>query len=168
MEVQALQKEIQTAFHQTLIGTVERVLCAGRSKKDPAVFAGRNEGNQVVNFRADGDCRRPVRRRRNHVRGPYSLGVRYPASGRPRNGPKRSDRSNRKNRLGLEAGFSKRSLRATRYSRCTATVTPATTIATMLMSLMRMFRLGPDVSLNGSPTVSPMTAALWAGEPLPP
>ena len=42
------------------------------------------------------------------------------------------------------------------------------TMATMLMSLMRMFRLGPAVSLKGSPTVSPMTAALWAGEPLPP
>ncbi len=42
------------------------------------------------------------------------------------------------------------------------------TMATMLMSLIRMFRLGPAVSLKGSPTVSPMTAALWAGEPLPP
>ena len=27
---------------------------------------------------------------------------------------------------------------------------------------------GPEVSLNGSPTVSPTTAALWASEPLPP
>ena len=27
---------------------------------------------------------------------------------------------------------------------------------------------GPAVSLNGSPTVSPMTAALWASLPLPP
>ncbi len=55
MDVQALQKEIQTAFHKTLIGRGERVLCTGRSKKDAAVFAGRNEGNQVVNFRADAD-----------------------------------------------------------------------------------------------------------------
>ena len=29
-------------------------------------------------------------------------------------------------------------------------------------------RAGPAVSLKGSPTVSPMTAALWASEPLPP
>jgi len=33
---------------------------------------------------------------------------------------------------------------------------------------MRMLREGPEVSLNGSPTVSPITAALWASEPLPP
>ena len=35
-------------------------------------------------------------------------------------------------------------------------------------SLMRMFREGPEVSLKGSPTVSPTTAALWHSEPLPP
>lgn len=36
------------------------------------------------------------------------------------------------------------------------------------ISLMRMFRDGPEVSFSGSPTVSPMTAALCASEPLPP
>jgi len=36
---------------------------------------------------------------------------------------------------------------------------------TIVISLMRMFRLGPDVSLNGSPTVSPTTLALWVSEP---
>jgi hypothetical protein len=36
------------------------------------------------------------------------------------------------------------------------------------ISLIRMFRLGPDVSLNGSPTVSPMTAALCGSERFPP
>ena len=45
-------------------------------------------------------------------------------------------------------------------NRLQATVNPAITIATMLISLIRIFRLGPDVSLNGSPTVSPTTAAL--------
>ena len=35
-------------------------------------------------------------------------------------------------------------------------------------SLMRMFREGPEVSLKGSPTVSPTTAALWHSEPLAP
>jgi len=47
------------------------------------------------------------------------------------------------------------------------TMRPANTTLTMLMSLMRMFRLGPEVSLNGSPTVSPTTPALWSSEPLP-
>ena len=36
----------------------------------------------------------------------------------------------------------------------------ASTKATMDMSLMRIFMEGPEVSLNGSPTVSPTTAAL--------
>lgn len=35
----------------------------------------------------------------------------------------------------------------------------------MAISLMRMFRLGPEVSLRGSPTVSPITAALCIYEP---
>lgn len=36
----------------------------------------------------------------------------------------------------------------------------------MAISLIKMFKLGPDVSLSGSPTVSPITAALWIYEPL--
>src|SRR4029077_11192853 len=40
--------------------------------------------------------------------------------------------------------------------------------ATRFMTLISGFRAGPAVSLNGSPTVSPMTAALWASDPLPP
>lgn len=31
-----------------------------------------------------------------------------------------------------------------------------------------MFRDGPDVSFSGSPTVSPITAATWQADPLPP
>ena len=38
----------------------------------------------------------------------------------------------------------------------------------MLISLIKIFNEGPDVSLNGSPTVSPTTVALWLAEPLPP
>ena len=38
----------------------------------------------------------------------------------------------------------------------------------MLMILMSGLTAGPAVSLYGSPTVSPVTAALWASEPLPP
>ena len=35
----------------------------------------------------------------------------------------------------------------------------------MAISLMRMLSAGPDVSLRGSPTVSPTTAALWMSVP---
>ena len=44
----------------------------------------------------------------------------------------------------------------------------AKTMETMDISLIKMFKLGPEVSLNGSPTVSPTTVALCAAEPLPP
>src|SRR5690606_38547536 len=37
---------------------------------------------------------------------------------------------------------------------------------TMDINLIRMFMEGPEVSLNGSPTVSPVTEALWASEHL--
>src|SRR5450830_303509 len=40
--------------------------------------------------------------------------------------------------------------------------------ATMLMILIKGLTAGPAVSLYGSPTVSPVTAALCASEPLPP
>ncbi len=41
--------------------------------------------------------------------------------------------------------------------------TRAPTREMMAISFMTMFSAGPDVSFSGSPTVSPMTAALWAG-----
>src|SRR5690554_182048 len=37
---------------------------------------------------------------------------------------------------------------------------------TIEVNLIRMFMEGPEVSLNGSPTVSPVTDALWASDPL--
>ena len=40
--------------------------------------------------------------------------------------------------------------------------------ATILMILISGLMAGPAVSLYGSPTVSPVTAALCASEPLPP
>ena len=43
---------------------------------------------------------------------------------------------------------------------------PAMTNATTEMSLSRMLREGPEVSLKGSPTVSPTTAALCGADPL--
>lgn len=36
---------------------------------------------------------------------------------------------------------------------------------TILISLIRMFSEGPEVSLKGSPTVSPTTTALWHSLP---
>ena len=39
---------------------------------------------------------------------------------------------------------------------------------TIAMTLIRMFISGPEVSLNGSPTVSPTTAAACVSEPFPP
>jgi len=41
-----------------------------------------------------------------------------------------------------------------------ATVSPAMTMLTIDISLIKMFRLGPEVSLKGSPTVSPTMVAL--------
>lgn len=64
------------------------------------------------------------------------------------------------NYFALELDFS--------YMRLNATVNPDITIATILISLIRIFRLGPEVSLKGSPTVSPIIAALCAFEPFPP
>src|SRR3989338_3209911 len=45
-----------------------------------------------------------------------------------------------------------------------ATITSATMFKILIIGLIA----GPAVSLYGSPTVSPVTAALWASEPLPP
>src|SRR5664280_675569 len=39
---------------------------------------------------------------------------------------------------------------------------------TRFITLINGLSAGPAVSLNGSPMVSPMTAALWASEPFPP
>jgi len=45
-----------------------------------------------------------------------------------------------------------------------ATISSATMFRILIIGLIA----GPAVSLYGSPTVSPVTAAWWAGEPLPP
>lgn len=45
---------------------------------------------------------------------------------------------------------------------------PTHTRDSTAISLTRMFREGPEVSFRGSPTVSPITAALWQSLPLPP
>lgn len=42
----------------------------------------------------------------------------------------------------------------------------ANTSDKIAISLIKMFKAGPEVSFNGSPTVSPTTAALWISVPL--
>ncbi len=71
--VQELQKKIQVEFNSSLIGRTLKVLCLGKSKKDPAVFAGRNQGYQVVNFRSKKDVRGQFVEVRITSCGPYSL-----------------------------------------------------------------------------------------------
>jgi len=44
----------------------------------------------------------------------------------------------------------------------------ASTREIMAINLMSILSEGPAVSLNGSPTVSPTTAARWSPEPFPP
>ena len=48
------------------------------------------------------------------------------------------------------------------------TIAGAMSSDTRFITLMSGLMAGPAVSLNGSPTVSPMTVASCAGEPLPP
>jgi tRNA-2-methylthio-N6-dimethylallyladenosine synthase len=73
LEVQRLQKEIQTEFHRSLVGRTLKVLCTGRSKKDPLAYSGRSEGYQVVNFKSDGDVIGRFVEVRISAAGPYSL-----------------------------------------------------------------------------------------------
>jgi tRNA-2-methylthio-N6-dimethylallyladenosine synthase len=72
-EIQHLQKTIQLEDHSRLVGKTMKVLCLGRGQKTPQLFTGRNEGNQVVNFRSPDD---PTGRLVDvHITafGPYSL-----------------------------------------------------------------------------------------------
>ncbi len=55
IQVQALQKKIQMEKNKSLIGQIQKILCTGKSKKDPNVYSGRNAGYQVVNFNSSKD-----------------------------------------------------------------------------------------------------------------
>src|SRR6185295_13137427 len=74
-----------------------------------------------------------------------------------------SRRSQRKKPRSCDRGFSPWDLIS---AQCASTASSSR--ATMLVILIIGFTAGPAVSLYGSPTVSPVTAALWASEPLPP
>ncbi|MDD8026872.1 MAG: tRNA (N6-isopentenyl adenosine(37)-C2)-methylthiotransferase MiaB [Acidobacteriota bacterium] len=73
IEVQALQKRLQTDFHRGLVGRVLRVLATGPGKKDASAFSGRTEGGQVVNFRAAADVTGRFLDIEITGAGPYSL-----------------------------------------------------------------------------------------------
>ena len=73
MEVQRLQKAIQLEDHSRLVGKTMKVLGLGRGRKTPDLYSGRNEGNQVVNFRSDEDPTGRFAEVRITGFGPYSL-----------------------------------------------------------------------------------------------
>jgi len=55
LEVQTLQKRIQSEIHKGYVGQTLKVLCVGKSKKDGRAYSGRNEGYQIVNFTSNQD-----------------------------------------------------------------------------------------------------------------
>ena len=56
------------AISQAMVGTRQRILVEGPSRKDPGELAGRTDNNRVVNFAGAPAPDRPVRRRDNHRR----------------------------------------------------------------------------------------------------
>lgn len=73
IEIQNLQKKIQLEHNQSLIASVMKVFCLGKSKKDSHLFSGRNEGYQVVNFKSKKDFIGKFVDVRITSCGPYSL-----------------------------------------------------------------------------------------------
>ncbi len=73
IQVQALQKKIQLEKNQSLIGHTQKILCTGKSKKDPRVYSGRNAGYQVVNFHSESDVLNKFVQVKILSCGPYSL-----------------------------------------------------------------------------------------------
>lgn len=73
IQVQNLQKRIQFETNNSCIGQTYKVLCTGRSKKDPHVYSGRNQAYQVVNFKTEGEVNTEFLRVRVTSCGPYSL-----------------------------------------------------------------------------------------------
>lgn len=55
LDVHDVQRKIQLENNLSLIGKKIRVLCLGKSKKDPQKYSGRNEAYQVVNFCSNHD-----------------------------------------------------------------------------------------------------------------
>jgi len=73
IEVQGLQKKLQLELNKSQVGCVIKVLCSGKSKKDPHIYTGRNEGHQVVNFKSQKNVTDKFVDVRITACGPYSL-----------------------------------------------------------------------------------------------
>jgi tRNA-2-methylthio-N6-dimethylallyladenosine synthase len=73
VELQALQKAIQTETNRSFVGRELRVLASGPSPKGAGRFSGRTEGNLVVNFDASADPTGRFVTVRITGSGPYSL-----------------------------------------------------------------------------------------------
>ena len=50
LELQALQRAMQTAWHQSAVGSTQEVLVDSTSRRRSWELAGRTQGNTVVNF----------------------------------------------------------------------------------------------------------------------
>jgi len=73
VELQTFQRNLQLEINKSFIGKSMKVLCLGKSKKDPNIYSGRNEGNQVVNFKSKKDVRGKFIDVSITGYGPYSL-----------------------------------------------------------------------------------------------
>ena len=73
IQVQTLQKKIQLENNRASIGQSQKILCTGKSKRDPLVYSGRNAGHQVVNFHSQNDVLDRFLQVRIIACGPYSL-----------------------------------------------------------------------------------------------
>lgn len=73
IELQNFQKKLQLELNKSFFGRVIKVLCLGKSKKDPSLHSGRNEGYQVVNFKSKDNVIGHFVDVRIDSCGPYSL-----------------------------------------------------------------------------------------------
>lgn len=73
LAVQSLQKQIQLEMNAELVGKAFVVLCEGKSKKDPDIYAGRNQAYQVINFPSPQDVHGQFVQVEIVDYGPYSL-----------------------------------------------------------------------------------------------
>ncbi len=73
LEVQGLQREIQMAWHEEMVGSEVDVLVDGRSRRRPGEVAGRTTGNTIVNFPGGEDLIGSLVRVRVTRAGPNSL-----------------------------------------------------------------------------------------------
>ncbi len=73
MELQALQKRIQLAKNQSLVGRVVEILVDSVSKKDPHALCGRTSSNRIVNFKGSPDLMGKFLRVKIIRSGPNSL-----------------------------------------------------------------------------------------------